>query len=119
MGSEDLALDQSIVSPYTSRILKPYIRYEERMRGHSWSGCACRRTREPGYVLVGALVLKPSYRQDDPLKDIQKHVNLMFLCDYHNLSFVLNIKVVYIYYSVEWSKAGTVSQYLAWTLGPL
>ncbi|XP_013015318.1 cysteine-rich protein 2-binding protein isoform X2 [Cavia porcellus] len=26
VGSEDLALDQSIVSPYTSRILKPYIR---------------------------------------------------------------------------------------------
>ncbi|XP_024415198.1 cysteine-rich protein 2-binding protein isoform X1 [Desmodus rotundus] len=26
VGSEDLAVDQSIVSPYTSRILKPYIR---------------------------------------------------------------------------------------------
>lgn len=30
VGSEDLAVDQSIVSPYTSRILKPYIRYTEK-----------------------------------------------------------------------------------------
>ncbi|EPY82653.1 hypothetical protein CB1_000637016 [Camelus ferus] len=33
VGSEDMAVDQSIVSPYTSRILKPYIRCTER-RSH-------------------------------------------------------------------------------------
>lgn len=27
VGSEDLLPDHSIVSPYTSRVLKPYIRY--------------------------------------------------------------------------------------------
>ncbi|KAB1262388.1 Cysteine-rich protein 2-binding protein, partial [Camelus dromedarius] len=40
VGSEDMAVDQSIVSPYTSRILKPYIRCTER-RSHVECRGAC------------------------------------------------------------------------------